>query len=248
MNANLNNIDLYLTETHACGYLSNNVARSLFIDKSIINQLLYQNLLENGFRRSGNFVYQPCCDDCNACTSIRIPIQDFIPSRTQRRCWKRMVENLHVIRLKPTFHIEHFNIYQRYIATRHADGGMVNPTPDDYMKFLSTTCCPSMFVEFRYHKQAFAVAVTDILPNALSAVYTFFDPDYAHYSPGVLAILWQIEEARQRGLKYLYLGYWIENCQKMRYKNQYRPLQAWNGKKWHEFKYDEPLILPTCVS
>lgn len=241
---NVNTVDLYLTAQHHCNYLTNNSARALFVDSNIsINKFLYQNLLESGFRRSGNFVYKPHCENCTACRSIRLPVQQFIPRRTQRRCWQKVIENLHVIRLKPSFRNEHYELYQRYTATRHADGDMCKSEPKDYLYFLTTTCCPSMFVEFRFHKQLIAVAVTDIVPNALSAVYTFFDPDYANYSPGVLAILWQIQEAKQRSMEYLYLGYWIENCQKMNYKDQYRPLQAWNGKNWDFYGPHESLSL-----
>ena len=88
-----------------------------------------------------------------------------------------------------------------------------------------------------------AVAVTDVLPNALSAVYTFFDPTLGRFSPGVFAILWQIDEARRRGLKHLYMGYWIADSKKMRYKDQYRPLEAWNGRAWRRFEPDESITL-----
>jgi len=246
---NQNNVDLYLTDTHNCNYLLGSTAQAVFVGSSkTIDQFLYQNLLASGFRRSGNFVYRPHCQNCTACVPIRLPVQQFIPRRAQRRCWQRVIDDLHVICLKPAFYVRQYKLYQRYIDARHDDGSMSNPTPDDYLHFLTTHCCPSMFVEFRYQKQLIAVAVTDVLPNALSAVYTFFDPDFSHYSPGVLAILWQIQEAKQRNLPYLYLGYWIENCQKMRYKNQYRPLEAWDGKNWKFYGPNEPIELLPCIS
>lgn len=245
---NVKTVDLYLTTEHNCSYLADNIACTLFVDsEEIINKFLYQYLLEIGFRRSGNFVYRPHCKNCTACVSIRLPVKQFTPRRAQRRCWQRVNNNLQVIRLKPSFRFEHYALYQRYTATRHTDGDMSKSTPNDYMDFLTTDCCPGMFAELRYDKQLIAVAVTDVLPNALSAVYTFFDPDYAHYSPGVLAILWQIQEAQQRGMQYLYLGYWIKHCQKMCYKDQYRPLEAWNGKYWQQYNADELLEAHSCI-
>lgn len=243
LNAKSQTVTLYLTAEHECHYLANTVAKSLFIDAAVtIDRYFYQQLLEVGFRRSGNFVYRPHCPNCTACVSVRIPVQHFTPRRSQRRCWQRAIDDLQVLKRMPLFHAEHYALYQRYTVIRHSDGDMLNATPENYMEFLTTNWCPTMFAELRLHKKLIAVAITDVLPNALSAVYTFFDPEQAHYSPGVLAIMWQIEEARRRNLPFLYLGYWINNCQKMRYKDQYRPLEAWNGQNWQRYERNEMLV------
>ena len=115
---------------------------------------------------------------------------------------------------------------------------MENADEERYMSFLTTHWCKTQFVEFHCQRQLMAVAVTDVLPNVLSAVYTFFDPALERFSPGVLAILWQIEEARRRGLEYLYLGYWIAESPKMAYKIRFRPAQILVNNEW--VTYDGP--------
>ena len=110
---------------------------------------------------------------------------------------------------------------------------MVNTSPDEYIKFLSSSWCNSQFIEFSIANELAAVAVVDRLDNALSAVYTFFDPKFSSYSLGVYAVLWQIHAAQKQGLEWLYLGFWIADCQKMNYKNQYQPLQGFIDQQWN---------------
>jgi len=230
-------IPLYLTPEHGCSYLSAQPAQTLFVDPHTTpDREVYQHLLGVGFRRSGDHVYRPHCPDCNACVPVRIPVRQFQPRRTQRRCWQRSATELQAIPRIPVFDPEHYALYRRYTATRHASGGMADADPASYVEFLTTRWCPTLFVELRRRGQLIAVAVTDVLPNALSAVYTFFDPDWSHDSPGVLAVLWQIQEAQRRGLEHLYLGYWIGVCHKMSYKDQYRPLEAWDGRRWRRYE------------
>jgi arginine-tRNA-protein transferase len=233
---------LYLTPEHDCSYLSTRAAKTLFVDpQTVPEQEVYQHLLSIGFRRSGNHVYRPQCPNCTACVPVRIPVRQFQPRRAQRRCWQRGSMGLQVIPRLPVFDLEQYALYQRYTAARHAGGGMADANPTSYLEFLVTRWCPTQFVELRRCGQLVAVAVTDILPNALSAVYTFFDPNQGYDSPGVFAILWQIQEARRRGLEHLYLGYWIGDCHKMSYKDQYRPLEAWNGQHWRRYERGEVL-------
>lgn len=111
---------------------------------------------------------------------------------------------------------------------------MVRSGPEEYLDFLGSSWCDTVFVEFSAEDQLIAVAVVDRLNNALSAVYTFFDPDYSAFSPGVYAVLWQIDWARQLKMDWLYLGYWIGGCAKMNYKTDYRPLQMLLGQEWRE--------------
>jgi arginine-tRNA-protein transferase len=109
---------------------------------------------------------------------------------------------------------------------------MVNTSPDEYIKFLGSTWCDTQFIEFSIDSELAAVAIVDCLDNALSAVYTFFDPKFSDYSPGVYAVLWQIYAAQEQGVDWLYLGFWIAECQKMSYKNQYQPLQGLIDQQW----------------
>lgn len=236
-------VALYLTPEHNCSYLDDAMARGLFVDpESIISPAMFAYMLGIGFRRSGDRVYRPHCKSCKACVPVRVPVDQFAPRRNQRRCWQNNAKDLQVVLRAPNLRDEHYNLYKRYVASRHPDGSMVNLDILDYGEFLTTRWCPTAFVELRYKDRLMAVAVTDLVGNALSAVYTFFDPELADLSPGMTAILWQIYEAKKHGLQYLYLGYWINGCRKMSYKDQYRPIEAWNGKKWQLYRHDETIF------
>jgi arginyl-tRNA--protein-N-Asp/Glu arginylyltransferase len=229
-------IALYLTPEHDCSYLPAQLSRTLFIDPATPpDPALYQYLLNAGFRRSGDHVYRPHCNACQACVPVRLPVEDFSPRRSQRRCWRKNAGRLQVIARRAGFEREHFELYLRYTASRHQEGGMADADEQRYLDFLVTAWCPSEFVEFRLDGRLAAVAVTDVLPDALSAVYTFFDPELSPLSPGGFAILWQIAEAQRRGKRHLYLGYWIGACDKMSYKDRYRPLEAWDGRQWRRY-------------
>ena len=132
------------------------------------------------------------------------------------------------------FRQQHFDLYKRYIASRHGDGSMANPTKADYHRFLICDWTETEFIEFRLGKILIAIAVCDITDSGLSAVYTFFDPDYHDRSLGHFAILSQIEESKSRGLDYLYLGYWIKDCNKMSYKKRYKPLEGFIDDYWQD--------------
>lgn len=237
-------IALYLTPEHDCAYLSEKRAKTLFLDPyARPDPVLFQHLLGIGFRRSGDHIYRPNCPACRACVPVRIPVDEFRPRRSQRRCLQRNVEDVDVVLKPPKLDPVQYRLYARYTGERHKEGGMADADEARYMEFLTARCCKTLFVEFHRRQQLMAVAVTDVLPNALSAVYTFFDPTLGRFSPGVFSILWQIEEARRRGLKHLYLGYWIAASEKMRYKNQYRPLEAWNGRAWRRFEQGQTIAL-----
>lgn len=225
---------LYLSGEHVCSYLPGRQARTLFIDPlAPMSGQLYLRLLEHGFRRSGSHIYRPACARCHACVPLRIPVRAFRPDRSQRRTWERTRAALSLRKHPPRFDPIQFALYRRYIEARHADGSMADASPESYQDFLlspwgGTTALLELWLEDRL----MAVAVTDVLENALSAVYTFFDPAFSGQSPGTLAVLCQISEARRLGLDWLYLGYWIEGCRKMSYKDRFRPLEAWIDGGW----------------
>jgi len=237
-----NRLALYLTPEHECSYLPERRAQTLFLDPyARPHPQLLQQLLAQGFRRSGDHVYRPNCPECQACVAVRIPVAAFRTRRSQRRCIRRNANQVRV-RIRPAqLEEEHFGLYQRYIGSRHPDGSMSDMDEERYLEFLTTRWCKTLFVEFLRDERLMAVAVTDRLPNALSAVYTFFDPELSDCSPGVLAILWQISEAQRRGLQHLYLGYWIGESHKMSYKQEYRPLEAWDGSGWRRFGAGEEI-------
>jgi len=238
-------IKLFKTHEHPCSYLPGLTSQTIFIDPDASkNSGFYQSLLEMGFRRSGSDIYRPDCPGCEECISVRIPVERFSPRRSQRRVWKQLNNNLSVKVVPTSFEQEHFELYTRYINSRHPDGDMANPTEDDFRRFLICHWCDTIFVEFRSDNRLFSVAVIDLLPNGMSAVYTFFDPERSDLSPGVLAILWQINETKRLGLPWLYLGYWIPGCQKMQYKQDYRPLQLFRDGAWREFSVGEEITNP----
>ncbi len=173
----------------------------------------------------------PHCSTCNSCISVRIPVAEFQPSRSQKRTLKKNTD-LEISPVAAEFNATHFNLYQTYLAARHRGGGMDQPTPEDYMAYLTSSWAETVFFEMRLQGQVIAVAVVDKMDNAMSAVYTFFDPSFSHRSPGRFAVLYEIEQAKEAGLTWLYLGYWINACQKMKYKNEYQPLEYYIDNNW----------------
>ncbi|GGJ84420.1 arginyltransferase [Pseudomonas matsuisoli] len=222
----------YATQPHPCSYLPDEQATTLFLDPSQpMDVKVYADLSEVGFRRSGDHLYRPHCQQCNGCIPARIPSADFQPNRQQKRILKRNV-SVQVAAMKPRFTEEYYALYSRYIEERHADGDMYPPSREQFSTFLVRDLSFCRFFEFRLEGRLIAVAVTDVLPNGLSAVYTFYDPDEERRSLGRFAILWQIAEARRLGLNAVYLGYWIKNCRKMNYKTEYRPIELHVNQRW----------------
>lgn len=166
-------LKFYATQPHSCSYLPEEQATTLFLDPSQpMDVHVYADLSEMGFRRSGDHLYRPHCQNCNACVPARIPVAQFSPNRQQKRIFKRNAD-LQVRPIKPHFSEEYFDLYQRYIEQRHADGDMYPPSRDQFSTFLVRDLPFSRFYEFRLDGRLLAVAVTDLLPNGLSAVYTF---------------------------------------------------------------------------
>ncbi|HHJ38295.1 MAG: arginyl-tRNA--protein transferase [Methylothermaceae bacteria B42] len=225
--------EFYITAPHSCDYLADETARMLFLPPDIeLSTAAYTDLVCRGFRRSGNLVYRPHCSDCSACVPIRIPVEGFRPNRSQKRCWGKN-QDLQIIPQPAEFRQEHFDLYKRYLHSRHAGGTMVDSTPEDYVNFLTCHWCETIFYEFKLQGQLLAVAVADQLDTGLSAVYTFFDPAYQQRGLGTFAVLWEIQETARKGQPWLYLGYWIAQCQKMAYKIQYKPAEIYLNQKWH---------------
>jgi leucyl-tRNA---protein transferase len=234
-------IPLFLTQHHSCGYLEGELTQSVFLDSSYpITTSIYGQLMEKGFRRSGDEVYAPHCPYCAACIPARLPVAKFIPNRSQKRCINKNIDTKAIV--KPAvFEQAHYNMYLRYQEIRHSDGSMVNASPDDYLNFLGSSWCDTRFVEFSIDNELAGVAVVDQFEHAWSAVYTFFDPKFSSYSLGVYAVLWQIQQAYLQQKEFLYLGFWIKACKKMAYKSDYRPIQLLIDNQWIQVQ-DEPII------
>lgn len=228
---------LYQTAPHPCPYIQSNTAVNLILDPNYpVTTPLYGRLLQHGFRRNGSLYYRPFCNDCAACVSVRVPVREFRPSRSQRRTLKRNADlEMHLGDAR--FSNEHFRLYRRYQAIRHTGDSMDDPDPDKYRRFLVESEVNTAFLEFRKDNRLLAVSIVDKVDDALSAIYTFFDPDESPRGLGTYAVLRQVEMARAAGLDWVYLGYWIEQSPKMSYKRAFRPLQRFNpvNSRWDYF-------------
>jgi len=208
------------------------VATTIFVDPELeLTQALNSRLSELGFRRSGAHIYRPDCEHCQACISCRVPVADFTFKRSHNRIRNRNAD-LQVQELSSLDNEQCFELYRKYINTRHRDGDMYPATQEQFTAFINTLAEGTRYFNFYAGEQLVASTVTDFLDQGLSAVYTFFDPDLVRRSLGRFVILWQIQQAQQLAVPYLYLGYWIKDCQKMDYKSDYRPLEMLIKGKW----------------
>ncbi|VAW95774.1 Arginyl-tRNA--protein transferase [hydrothermal vent metagenome] len=229
----LNGLQFYVSPSHDCSYLNEQHAITLFADPtSLLNNSQYQTLSKIGFRRSGEHIYRPHCSDCTACIPVRLTVNDFKPNRNQRRILK-LNSNIKVTVCNSDFSDEHYRLYQRYIKSRHPGGGMDDDDVKSYKSFITSSWSDTYLYEFRIDSKLVAIAVTDHLNDSISAVYTFFDPNYSKNSLGVYSVLWQIEYGVKNKLLWLYLGYWIKDCKKMSYKDNYRPIEYFDGTNWN---------------
>lgn len=238
-------LQLYLTGEHDCSYIDGRQARTLFVDPlARVDGERAQWLQQIGFRRSGQHFYRPACRGCQRCVPVRIAVGDFVPNRSQRRNQRRNAADIQ-LRYRPAeFTAEHYALYARYLLHRHGDGDMADDVSvETYTRFLlSAWGGETRFIELRRGDTLLGVAITDIFSDGLSAVYTFFEPDSAERALGTYAVLMQIQEAKRMGLRFLYLGYWIEDSKKMRYKANFRPIEAWDGHSWHRFERGKEIL------
>jgi arginine-tRNA-protein transferase len=225
-------IKLFSTAPHPCSYLEGQEASTLFLDPAVtIDQATYSYLCELGYRRSGNFVYKPNCANCDACISVRLPVNDYLFSRSEKRILKKN-HDLRVEKAEHIFTTDCYKLYASYICQRHIDGDMYPPSLEQYKNFLNNGFGNSEYYCFYLEDSLKAVAVVDRVDHGLSAVYTFYDPFDNKRSLGNFAVLWQIQAARMACLDYVYLGYWVKNCHKMSYKSRYRPMEMLINEQW----------------
>lgn len=224
----------FVSQPHPCSYFGDRESTSVVLDPDIKSSTdLYDTLIQHGFRRNGKTLYRPHCATCQDCIASRVRLADYSPSRNHRRNIK-LNQDIRIYIQEPLFNDEHFALYCRYLDHQHHDGGMNNPTPESYLEFLTSNALDTIFMEGRVNNQLILVAVIDRLRQGWSAVYTFYDPQQTHRGLGKYAILWQLEQLQQRQLPWLYLGYWLENHQKMSYKNQYQPFEIYQNDQWRE--------------
>lgn len=220
-----------VTQAFDCNYLPEQKERLLVaVDERLHNTRQYSWLMANGFRRSGDQIYRPNCELCNACKSIRVLANEFTLSKSQKRLINK--NKSYVLKVSDEAKPDYYSLYEKYINTIHLDGSMFPATIEQYETFTKSNVTEQIFVETWHESTLISVAVTDVLNDALSAVYTFYHPDYRTNALGVFSILNQISLSVQYKKKYLYLGYQIDSCKKMNYKNKYFPYQELINNTW----------------
>lgn len=229
----------YVTAPQPCPYLEGRQERKLFTalqgDQAAA---LNDALSRQGFRRSQNVVYRPSCPECAACLSARIRVADFRPSRTQRRILRRN-SALSRQAISPWATEEQYALFRRYLDCRHADGGMADMDIFEFAAMIEETPIRSRVVEYRERAptgeaRLVAVCLTDVLDDGLSLVYSFYDPDFAARSLGTHVILDHVQIARDAGLPYVYLGYWVPGSPKMGYKARFSALEVYHRGVWQD--------------
>lgn len=219
-----------LTPTSSCNYLPEAQEQlGVVMDHHWLTPEGYGLLLASGYRRSGSAVYRPMCRLCEACTPLRIDCRHFQPSKSQKRQLNQM-KSLHW-EFKPTLDENWFTLYEKYIRLRHANGTMYPANKEQFYDFCTAAWMDTLFLHVYDQDRLIAIAVTDMFSDALSAVYSFFDPD-SPLSLGTLCVLFQIQYARQTGRAWLYPGYQIDACKAMNYKVRFKPHQKLHDGQW----------------
>jgi arginyl-tRNA--protein-N-Asp/Glu arginylyltransferase len=238
-----NTPQFYLTAPSPCPYLPGREERKVFTHlvgerAPELNELLTQG----GFRRSQSIAYRPACESCRSCTSVRVVVDAFRPTRSMRRIAQRNEDICGDMRTAaPTS--EQYSVFRAYLDTRHRDGGMVDMSVLDYAMMVEDSHVETRMVEYRRRGpdtaitgrgqgDLLAVSLTDVLSDGLSMVYSFFEPGEAARSLGTFMILDHIERARRLGLSYVYLGYWVRGSRKMDYKSRFLPQERLSPAGW----------------
>lgn len=229
-------LQFYVTDGYPCGYLPNKLAQSLIaMPQHLVDANVYSGLIHKGFRRSGNLTYRPHCEHCQACIPVRLIVDAFKLSRSQKRAFKQhknLVATIHPV----TFKEEYFKLYNTYQQARHPDETKPEQEnldkAEQYKNLLCQTNVESVMVAFKQDETLKMVSVIDIVQDGISAVYTFYDPSDAKDSYGTYNVIWQAMWAKTLGLPYLYLGYWVQDSKKMAYKQNYQPLEKLIAGQW----------------
>lgn len=224
----------YVTAPQPCPYLDGRMERKLFTAlHGESAETLNDALSKQGFRRSQNVLYRPSCSDCAACLSARIDVAKFKPSKSQRRVLKR---NSHLRRHvnSPWATEDQYDLFRRYLETRHADGGMADMDVFEYAAMIEESPIRTRVISYTDQEtdELISVCLSDLLDDGLSMVYSFFEPELAHQSLGKMMILDHIQIAQETGLPYLYLGYWVPGSAKMGYKSEFSGLEVYRHGKW----------------
>ena len=239
----------YLTAPSPCPYLPRRDERKVFthlIGKRAAS--LNDTLTQSGFRRSQTIAYRPACENCRACVSVRVKVDEFLPSRNLRRVDERNADvRGSVIRGEPSS--EQYSLFRGYLDARHAEGGMADMTVLDYSMMVEDSHVETRLVEYRVGSTSIArgplvaVCLTDLLADGLSMVYSFYEPTEHARSLGSFMILDHIRRAKRLGLAHVYLGYWVEGSKKMAYKARFLPQERLGMSGWDRVDCEPPVIV-----
>jgi arginine-tRNA-protein transferase len=232
----MNKIKLYtLNSDHECSYLPDTQANSVFLDPNdTVDINTYNTLNKQGFRRSGSHYYRPHCPSCNACTASRLLVADF----QWKRRFKRLINKNKHLTLSieaPVNNATTYDLFERYINKRHTDGDMYPASEKQFEDFLVSGREDSRFLCAYDQNKLIGIAVIDLLDDGISAIYSFFDPEYEKNGLGTWLILQNILLAKEAQATYVYLGYYIEHSKKMNYKADYQPLELFKNNQWEPF-------------
>ncbi|HXW49833.1 MAG TPA: arginyltransferase [Xanthobacteraceae bacterium] len=233
----------YLTAPSPCPYLAGKEERKVFTHlvgerAGELNNILTQG----GFRRSQSIAYRPACEGCRACVSVRVIAKDFRPTQSMRRILRRNADIVGEMRVAvPTS--EQYAVFRGYLDSRHRDGGMADMTVLDYAMMVEDSHIETRIIEYRRRDpgaestkkasgELVAIALTDVLGDGLSMVYSFFEPEEAQRSLGTFMVLDHIARAQRMGLAYVYLGYWVRGSRKMDYKSRFLPQERLMPDGW----------------
>jgi len=229
---NKNNHDFYLSNTEPCPYLTNRDEKKIFLIMNDINKSNeYEFLIKNGFRRSHNILYNQICDGCNSCKSIRIMVNGFKLSKSNKRIINKN-KNLFTKRLTNNPSIEQFKLFKRYLEFKHSNSEMNEMKYEDYCKMFNSPGIETKILEYFYNNKLIACVISDFLKDSISMVYSFYSDFFLRNSIGKFVILEHFLLAKELGKEYVYLGYWVEGSNKMDYKNKFNSSQILKDNKW----------------
>ena len=232
----INNLIFQESSSRPCPYIPGKKEHLLFTDLTkFININVIENLTKKGFRRSENIFYKPNCKKCNACLSTRIKVKKFIYSSSFKRILNKN-QNLKKKILNPKSNQNHYKLFQKYLKSKHSNGEMKKMSYLDYRTMIEVTPTKTKILELYNDNQLIGAILFDLYKNSLSAIYSYYDPEYKKKSLGTFLILNLIKLAKKQNKDYLYLGYYIEKCKKMSYKSKFEPLEILINNKWKIFE------------
>jgi leucyl-tRNA---protein transferase len=218
------------TPTYPCPYVPGRTARQRGFLAESLDAERYHELMDRGFRRSGQLFYAMDCEQCRACVPIRVPVAQFTPTRSQRRAWKKNLDVAVAVR-QPECNAATHALYRRYLAHQHP-GHVGDESEASLRESLYAAVVDTVEMTYSLGDRLVAVSLLDVCSRSVSAVYHFYDPEFAARSLGVFSALAEIEWCKQLGVPHYYLGYWIEGAETMHYKANYGPHELLLGGRW----------------